>query len=469
VKRVVVVGGGLSGLAAAHEILAGAEARGLPVGLELLEAETRTGGKIGTRAAEGYRCELGPNGFLDNSPPTLGLVERLGLSARLLPSNDAARRRYLFLDGRLRALPESPPAFLRSDVVSLPGKLRIAAELIVPRRVPRPGEDETLAAFVRRRLGREALEKLIDPMASGIYAGDPENMSVASCFPKIVALERAYGGLIRGMIAKQREARRAGADRPAGGGPGGKLLSFVNGLRELVDALAARLGERVRTGAPATAVAPAPGGGCTVLAADGTARSADAVVLAVPAYAASEALAAAAPEVSDLLRRIPYPPMAVVHFGIPERDLGRPLDGFGFLVPHRERRRILGALWSSSIFDHRAPAGAALLTMMVGGALDTATPLRPDPELAGLVHEELRDTMGQLRAPAHVRITRWERAIPQYVPGHAARLAEAEERLRALPGVFLAGNAYRGIGVNDCVRAAGELAPRVLNHLSGPG
>jgi oxygen-dependent protoporphyrinogen oxidase len=357
---------------------------------------------------------------------------------------------------------------MRSDLLTLRGRLRIVGEYFVPARKEGGSDDETVASFIRRRLGDEALQKLIDPMTSGIYAGDPAAMSMASCFPRVVALEREYGGLIRGMIAKQREARARGEKRSGGAGPGGTLMSFRNGLQEMIDALTEATGSRVKTGAPVRSLSPPTEGenSYQLTFDDGARLSADAIVLAVPAYEAAAILAGSAPEASSLLGEIPYSAVSVVHCGYEAENAGRDLDGFGFLIPSRERRRILGSLWTSSIFENRAPAGKVLLTTMVGGARNRETPLLDDAPLLEVVNSELQATMGQNSPPAFSLVSRWEKGIPQYRPGHEDRLCAIEHHLESLPGLFLAGNAYRGIGFNDCVKAALLLAPRVVRHIS---
>jgi oxygen-dependent protoporphyrinogen oxidase len=466
-RRVAVIGGGLSGLTVAYKILEEAAAGGLEVDLTLWEGDPRFGGKIGTVFRDGFRCETGPNGFLDNAPQTLELADRLGLGERLLRSSDAARRRFILTGARLRQLPEKPAAFLLSDLLTLRGRLRIIGEYFVSARKDRDGEDETVASFIRRRLGEEALEKLIDPMTSGIYAGDPEGMSMASCFPRVVALEKQYGGLIRGMIAKQKEARAAGGKGPAGAGPGGTLTSFTDGLQELIDALSSSLGERARASRPTVSV-DARGGeeksSFDVTLEGGDRVPAEAVVIATPAYAAGSILGDLAPEAAGLLRSIPYSAVSVVHFGLDPVTAGHDLNGFGFLIPHSEGRKILGSLWSSSIFPNRAPDGRALVTTMIGGARDPHTPLLDDEALREVVRGELQTAMNQREAPLFSLVTRWEKGIPQYTVGHEERLLKIEKNL-SRPGLFLVGNAYRGIGVNDCVKAAQLLAPKVVRYL----
>jgi oxygen-dependent protoporphyrinogen oxidase len=469
-SRVAIVGGGLSGLATAFYILKESNRVGLKTEITLLESGPRLGGKISTVATKGFHCETGPNGFLDNAPETLDLVDLLGIEDRMVRSNDAARRRFILSGGRLHQLPEGPLAFMGSNLLSFRGRARLIGELFVPRKKKRGAskEDETVASFIRRRLGSEVLDKLIDPMVSGVYAGDPAKMSIASCFPKIVALEEEYGGLIRGMIAKQRAARSEGKEGP-GAGPGGTLMSFRHGLQELIDAMAARLGERARVSAPVASLSTYGEGSLStyeVKMEKGDPVVADAVVVAAPAYAAAGIIGGLSPETSSLLKKIPYSPLSVVHFGYDRADVKHDLNGFGFLVPSSERRRILGSLWSSSIFDERAPSRKVLMTTMVGGARSPQTARLRSGDLTSVVKAELQRTIRQSAPPDFTLITRWERAIPQYRPGHGRLLKDIDGQVERRAGLFLTGNAYRGIGVNDCVRAAIEIAPRVVAHLA---
>ncbi len=463
-RRAVVVGGGLSGLATAWLIQEDAAAAGIPLEVVLCEAGDRPGGKIGTISDGGFVCEIGPNGFLDSKPFALQLVERMGMSQSLLRSNDSARKRFIFTGGRLQQLPEDPMAFLQSEMISIRGKLRIAAEYLVPQK-KKAGADETLADFVRRRLGHEALDKLIDPMASGIFAGNPENMSLAACFPKIVYLEETYGGLLKGMLGLRKAAAARGQSGPATAGPGGALMSFNRGLAELIDGLASRLKTPPLIGAEVTTVA-ADGRGYRVSFADGRQPiSADALVLAVPAYDAAGVLSAIDPPLAASIGAIDYTTMGVVHLGYPKSSLPKPLDGFGFLIPHNEGRRILGNLWASCIFDGRAPEGHVLLTVMMGGAQDPATPLRPEEELVAIAREELQVMLGISAQPVFSRVIRWPKAIPQYHLGHLDRVTSYERRIAEHRGLFLTGNAFRGVSMHDCVAAGMQISGAVLGYL----
>jgi len=448
---IAIAGGGISGLSLAWFLLK----RDPEADIVVFESEPRLGGKIWTDKAEGFLCEGGVNGYLDNRPKTLELAGRIGLSP--LRSNDASRRRFIFSDSRLQRLPESPPAFLRSGLLSFRGRLRVMAEPFIKGDAH---EEETLAAFARRRLGREAYEKLIDPMASGIYAGNPETLSLRACFPKVYDLEKNYGGLIRGMIKLQQAKKKAGSSEKVGAGPGGTLTSFYGGMAEMVDALRKELGNRIRTGYRAVAIEKTASG-YKLFFSDGSAFETERVVLATPAYASSEILRQAEPGLARLLSGIHYPSLAVVCFGFRKERISANLDGFGFLVPSREKRQILGTLWDSSIFPNRAPEGYVLLRTMVGGARASELARDSDPNLIASVRSEIADIMGIKADPDFVRIYRHDMAIPQYTVGHLGRLSEIEAMLARFPGLYLTGNAYRGIGVNDCIENSFKLAERI--------
>lgn len=461
--RITVIGGGISGLATSFYILKEAAAAGRRVDLIVLEKEARPGGKFIARKQDGYTVEGGPNGFLDSKPHTLDLARELEMADSLLPSDNAARRRFIYSRGRLVSLPESIPAFIRSPLLSPAGKIRILREPMA-KNTP-PGTDTSLAEFGRRRLGAEVVDRILDPMVSGIFAGDPDRMSLRASFPRIAELEEQYGGLVKAMFKLGRErklAKKKGDEiRASSGpaGPGGTLTSFRDGIQELTDTLAEVLGERLKVACEIHSITGKVGS--FRIEADEEKYEADAVVLAAPAYASSVILENMAPETAKILSKIYYSPMTVVGLGYPAEKLGSLLDGFGFLIPRVEGRSILGTLWTSSIFPgYRAPDGKSLIRVMVGGARDSKTPLLADNELLSLVKAELDQTMGLAADPEFVTIFRWPKAIPLYTVGHLERLAEAEKYLP--PGVFLAGNAYRGVGINDCVRESALTAKRVL-------
>lgn len=462
--HIAVAGAGLSGLSLCHALQEKLAATGREAKITLFESEDRTGGKVQTIKDDGYLVEWGPNGFLNNKPDTLILCRKLGIDGRLLPSNDAARKRYIYAGGRLHRLPESPVSFLGSGLITWPGKLKLMSEIFV--KPAPPDTDQTLAEFAIRRLGPEALEKLIGPMASGVFGGNPDTMSLKSCFPTIHALEQNYGGLFKGMIGKMREKKKAGADpsQKAGpAGPGGVLTSFEGGLEVLTRALQDSFKGVLLTGCPVTRVEKAEGGGYVVHAGKLAAPvKANVFVSASPAFAASGFMAGVDTGISSVLDEILYAPMAVITFGTRLENIGIPLDGFGFLVGMKEKRKLLGSLWDSSIFPGRAPAGYGSLRSMVGGARDTVTPALPDGQLLDVVKKELGDIMGLRGEPEFVKLFRHEKAIPQYTVGHSVRLERLDALEKKHQGLFFAGNAFRGVGINDCVREAIAVADKVM-------
>ena len=445
--RVAVIGAGLAGLACAHRLVT---ARG-DADVVVLEASDRIGGYLRSERVDDFLCEWGPNGFLDNAPATMALVSELDLSAEIVASQDTSRRRFVFRDGALRLLPASPTAFLRADVLSLRAKLRIAAEPFAPRRPP---GDETIHAFAARRLGAEAADILVDPMVSGIFAGDARQLSLRAAFPKMWELEEEHGGLFRALIARRRKVRASGA--PVGS-PLGRLTSFASGAEALPRRLGSFLGARVRTHAPVSSLSPSDGAWTLVLATGETVR-AEHVVLAVSPGIAAGLLRPLEASIADALVRIPTAAITVVALGYEAATLGHPLDGFGFLVPRGQGVRILGALWESSVYPGRAEAGRALIRVMAGGAHDPAFISLTDDQALGLVRQDLRTTMGVTVEPRMVHIVRHPDGIPQYTVGHLDRLARIDAAIARLPGLHLAGHGYRGVGINHVIADARALA-----------
>lgn len=464
--KIIIIGGGLSGLSTAWLLAEQARLAGKSLEIRLLEQAPRFGGKIHSAHEEGFLCELGPNGFLDSKPHTLDLCTGLGIADKLHRSNDNARKRYIFTRGELHRLPENGPSFLKSKLLSWSGKLRLIAE---PFAAPAPsGVDETLAAFGRRRLGEEALRTLIAPMASGIFAGDPETMSLASCFPRIAELEREYGGLFKAMLAlakKKKKERAEGKISSSAAGPGGTLTSFKEGIQFLTDTLANRLGEQVKSGCQVVSVSY-NSNSWSVKIATGDSFDADLVIMAAPAYAAASILKQQDQPLVDLLNAIPYSSLNVICCGYTTEGLGHKLDGFGFLVPKEEKRSVLGTLWDSSMFEQRAPTGKALLRSMAGGACRPELFELSDDILLQRVRDDLEVAMGITKAPCFSRIVRHKQAIPQYLSGHGQRLAVIEEMANRYKGLFFTGNAFRGVGLNDCVASSQLTVEKVLASVS---
>jgi oxygen-dependent protoporphyrinogen oxidase len=455
-KSVVVVGGGISGLVAAWRL----ERLGLDVAV--LEAEPRAGGTIGTAREQGCLVEAGPNSALDTTPLIGRLLDDLRIAGQRIDAGATAKNRFILRGGRLLALPLSPPALVATPLFSLRAKLALLREPFVGRGAA--GAEETVAQFVRRRLGEEFLDYAINPFVAGVYAGDPERLSLRAAFPRLHEIEQRYGSLIRGQILGRRE-RECSTERSR---QSASMFSFRDGMQTLPDALASRLA-RVALSTRASALARDPQGFWTVSAegpAGLTQLRARAVVLAAPAYAACGLVRAHSPAAADALGQIVYPPVAVVASAYERASLAHALDGFGFLVPEKERRRILGALFSSTLFANRAPQGTALLTTFVGGMRQPALAQEGEDAIANSVNEELAPLLGASAAPRWTRVRRWARAIPQYTLGHLARIAELERAERALPGLHFCANYRGGISVADCIKSAHAAAERVAAQLA---
>jgi len=447
--KISIVGAGISGLATAQAILA----RKPDAEIVIFEASRRVGGKVWSEMSpEGYLCEGGVNGFLDKIPRTLELCKQAGVMP--VAADDAAKKRYVYSRGELHKLPEKPPEFFTSNLLTIPGRLRVIYETIAG---GTNNPDETLAEFGTRRLGREAFDRLIDPMASGVFAGDAGELSLKSCFPRIHEVEEEYGSLIRGLIKLQRKARREGSKNQPGPGPGGTLTSFGDGMSVLTDALAGQLGSRIRIGAAVEDISR-NGKRYLLQTSDGKEEESDLLILSAPAHAQARMLQAFNPALSGLLTDIPYPALSICCFGYRKQQVGQVLDGFGFLVPSKENRSVLGTLIDSNIFPGRAPEGSILLRSMIGGARKPELARLPDEQLIDLVRADLKDILDLNAEPDFIRIFRHEKAIPQYVVGHADRLKSIEENLQRHPGLVLTGNAFKGVSLNDCVVNAKKVA-----------
>jgi oxygen-dependent protoporphyrinogen oxidase len=467
--RVVVVGGGIAGLAAAHRLVELARDGAWPLDLVLVESTDRLGGTIRTERADGFLLEAGPDSFISEKPWALALAERIGLGPEFRRTDDRFRRTYVVSRGRLHPLPEgffllAPTRVLpvlRSRVFSWRGKLRLGMDLVLPRRGP--AGDESLGSFVRRRLGREALERVCQPLVGGIYTADPDRLSVAATLPRFLALEREHRSLILGL-------RRAARPKESAGTSGARWSLFVtlaDGMETLVHALAARLPPgAVRLGVRATAVAPA-GAGWTVALADGGRVAADGVVLAGPAPRMGTLVRDADARLARQLEGIEQASSAVLALAYPRAAIRHPLDGFGFVVPRVEKRSVMACTFSSVKYPGRAPDDSVLLRAFVGGALQAELLDREDAELARLAHEDIAALLGISGAPCLTRVWRHPDAMPQYQVGHLDRVAAIESRLEALPGLALAGGAYRGVGIADCVHSGEGAAERLASSLKG--
>ncbi|HSP99922.1 MAG TPA: protoporphyrinogen oxidase [Candidatus Dormibacteraeota bacterium] len=462
-RRVAVIGGGISGLAAAHRLVERGRESGQPLEVRLFEAGPRAGGVIRTERSDGFVIEAGPDSFLSEKPAALRLCERLGITDRLVGTREEFRRTYVVRDGCLRALPDGfllmAPTRLwplvTTPLFSWPGKLRMALDLVLPRG---SGADESLADFVTRRLGREALERVAQPLVGGIYTADPQRLGLAATMPRFLEMERSARSIILAMWRQQ----RAAAQRSAGSGARWSLfLSFDGGLQCLVDELVRHLPDStVQLERPIRALERLADGAWRL---DG-AFECDAVVVATPAHAAAALLRPLDATLGGELDAIHYASSATVTLAFRREEIPHPLDGFGFVVPHAEHRALLAGTFSNLKYPGRAPAEWLLVRAFIGGALQPELVELDDEALTAAVRRELETLIGVRAAPHLIRIARWRRAMPQYQVGHLERVARIRARAAAL-GVHLAGNGYEGVGIPDCIRSGESAAEATLADL----
>lgn len=447
------MGGGITGLAAGvwleHDH-----------GIEdvvVLESGDRAGGKVRTETDDGWVLEWGPQGFLDTVPDTLTLAASVGLGIALVPAAAQAEARYIVRGGRLRRVPSSPVAFLRSDLLPLGARLRVLGE---PFARSRPeGVDESVAEFARRRIGPVAADVLVDAMVTGVFAGDARRLSLAATFPKMAAMEDEHGSLTRALVAKMRAAKRNGRTSSGPAGPGGTLTTFRDGMENLPRALAGRLGDRLLLEAPVERIVR--DGATWVLEGSFGAARAASVLLTTPAETTARLLESLAPDAAASLGAVPTVPVTVVMLGYGSTaGFAHDLAGFGFLVPRDEPLGILGTLFCHSIFPGQAPEGHVLLRTMVGGAREPDAAALDDDAIVARVRAAHRAVLGGDPDPGRAWIARWPKAISQYEVGHPDRISRAESAARAA-GLELAGSPYRGVAVNECVRQARAAARRL--------
>jgi protoporphyrinogen/coproporphyrinogen III oxidase len=445
--RVIIVGAGISGLTSAYYL------RRAGVDVTVLERESSPGGTMRTVRDGGWLVETGPTSALETTPLFGEMFAGLGITEERLYADPASDKRYILREGRLHLLPMSPAAFFSSTLWTTSGKLRLLREPFIGR----AGREETIAEFVERRLGREFLDYAINPFVAGVYAGNPEELSVRAAFPKLYALEEKYGGLIRGMIGGARERKR----RAEKAKDRAKMFSFAEGMETFPRAIGRYLGDALRCGCGVTAVERSADGFWTASLEDGSRVRGEKLILAVPAAAASRLIRGLDSSLSSAMEGVYYPPVAEVFLGYAAGAMTRPLDGFGYLIPAKEKRQILGTIWSSSLFPGRAPAGHVALTTFVGGSRQPERATRPDAEIVASVASELESIMGVAGAPVYTKVFRWEQAIPQYNLGYldfVGRIAALEERN---PGLFLCANYRGGISVGDCVMSGEKTARRI--------
>ncbi|MBI5756223.1 MAG: protoporphyrinogen oxidase [Nitrospirae bacterium] len=481
-RKVLVIGGGISGLTVAYWLYKS----GLDV--TLLEKEDRAGGSIRTEKDSGYLIECGPNSTLDLYNEVDDLCESLDLSEEKIYGNEGAKNRYVVRDGRLRPLPMGPLQFLSTDLWTIKGKLRLMCEPFI--RKSNDSREESIAEFVIRRTGLEFLDYAIDPFVTGVFAGDPYQLSLKSCFPKMYGLEQDYGGLVKGALFGRKEK----------GEPRRKmrLFSFRDGLDILPVALCKVLGNRFVGGCNVLSVKKADSGFEIIaeaantpiplgtelnsvpetrtkipsLSGRGWVIKADAVILATPSWATAKIIHPMTEYVAAHLSQIKYVPIVIVFTGFDRKHISHKLDGFGFLIPSKEAiakgYNILGSIWSSATFPRRAPEGKAAFTNMLGGARMSDVPEHSDSELVDMTLQDLRLILGIKEKPDFVSVIRHTRAIPQYTIGHQERIDRVGKALKNIPGLYLTGNYITGISVGHCITEATKLAKSILTPNNPP-
>lgn len=477
---VAIIGGGISGLAAAHRLVEQSSPTENPPEVLLLEASSQPGGVIRTYQREGFLLEGGPDSFISEKPEALTLARRIGLASHLIETNAAHRRSFIVRKGRLRAVPEGfqllAPArfwpFITTDIFSWKGKARMALDVLLPRRADaNESSDESLAQFVRRRLGHEALARMAQPMIGGIYTADPERLSLRATVPRFLEMERREGSVIRALW-KERRRQSAEQLRATSGARYSLFLSFDGGMQMLTRELAARLPQnsiRLNTKVDSLTFDQKTRQWLIQIGSALDQREtirADAVCLALPSYTAAAILRETCEELAAELEAIPYASTATVNLAYKRTDIPHPLDGFGFVVPLIERLSILACTFSSVKFAERAPEGHALLRAFVGGALQPEIFALDEEKMVDAVGADLRALLGIKRAPLFAQVEKWPRAMAQYHLGHLERVARIREQLRRFPNLQLAGNAYGGAGLPDCIRSGEAAASEIFRELS---
>ncbi|HEV2885058.1 MAG TPA: protoporphyrinogen oxidase [Pyrinomonadaceae bacterium] len=479
-KRIVIVGGGISGLAAANRVVEVARDRRETVAVTVMEGSSRLGGSIQSETRDAFLIERGADSFLSEKPEAVSLAQRLGLEDNLIQTNKEHRRTFIVRNGRLTPVPAGfhllAPSllwpFINSGILSFAGKARMALDLLLPRK-DSTSADVSLAEFTRRRLGQEVLERIAQPMIGGIYLADPEKLSLRATMPRFLEFEHQHGSVIRGIL-KQGVHREARNEKTDGGARYSLFLSFDRGMQCLTDRLADKinasgfgsiqLNTRVTSLELIEASADEPAKWIVRNDRNET-LDADALCLALPSFISAQLLQDVDKSLADQLREIPYTSSAVVNLAYRSEHIPHALAGFGFVVPFVEKRSLIACTFSSVKFSGRAPDGCVLLRAFLGGALQPELATFEDSRLLSFVRTDLRDLLGIEREPLFADVMRWPNSMPQYHVGHLDRVERIEECVGSLPALALAGNAYRGVGIPDCIGSGETAADQLLNTL----
>jgi len=454
----VIIGGGISGLATAYYLAKGGATA------TIVEPRPRLGGVIETVQVQGCTIEAGPDSFLSAKPAALELIAELGLADQVIGSNDHLRVTFVRRDGRLTPLPDGLMMMVPTKILPLLGtglvgwrtKLRMATELL---RAPKPrAGDQSVAEFIEEHYGAEAVDYLAEPLLSGVYGGSPAALSVTSVLPRFVELANRYGSLTRGVLAERARAAKPGSHRQ----PAAPLFrTLKGGLGQMVDSIAAAIGGKIEIRRARAQSIERSGTGFRVRL-DGDWLDARCVVVACEAHAGAPLVGTVDARISELLATIPYSSSMTVALGFSAADLDRAPIGFGFLVPKKERRRLVACTWVGTKFSYRVPEGKIVARCFLGGMEDAGVLAESDDAIIAAVTEELQEIAGVSARPRFARIARWPRSMAQYSVGHAQRVEALEARVAGIPGLYLAGNAYSGIGIPDCIRMGKLAAQRIL-------
>jgi oxygen-dependent protoporphyrinogen oxidase len=458
-KKVIIIGGGISGLTTAFWLKKNG------VNIALLEKNPYAGGSIRTEHKEGYLIEYGPNSSLETTPLIEQLLGELGISSEKIYASEESKKRYILRDGKLHPLPMSPVSFIKTNLFSISAKLKLFKEPFIR---SKSNENETLADFTRRRLGDEFLDYAINPFVAGVFAGDPENLNVKTAFPKLYELEQNYGSLITGAIRSAR-ARKKSKEKSK---QSAKTFSFKNGMQTLTDALQNALKDNIILNANVKDINLTTSNGTKTKNAvsysingEMKTENADTVILAVPAYIASRLVNAYDKSLSQTLNEIYYPPVNVVFTGFRTKDIKFNLDGFGYLIPAKEDKKILGSLWNSTLFPGRAPEGYCAITSFVGGSRSPELTELNDDQLLDLTLQDLNSILGLKDEPDFAVFAKWKRAIPQYQKGYNSVIKQIDTFHEMNKNIRICSNYYKGISVSDCIKSADAAVNELLKNL----
>lgn len=475
-KKIVIIGAGISGLSTAYFLK---ENSAEDLDITIIEKKSTLGGNINTQKFDGYLVEGGPDSFLSEKPWAMALCKRIGLTEELLPTNAEHQKTYIYSKKKLHPMPEGlilmiptkvmPLAY--SSLLSIPGKIRMGLELFIPKR--KSTSDESFGHFVQRRLGKEALNKIAEPFIAGVHGGDPNKMSIKASFPKFVAMEQEDGSLIKGMIKRMANFKKMAEGKRASDNPNNNeakiritmFMSLKGGMTTLVDTLLTKIKDaKIRTETTVTDIS-ASDGGYTVAIEGEDSIKADSVVICTPAYSASTIFRSLNRSLHEKLLTIPYASTSTISMSFKRSQIKKSIDGFGFVVPKAEGKRIIGSTWSSIKWAGRAPDDELLLRCFVGGSLHEKLLEKTDEEVMTMVLEDLKSIMDIEGEPVMSRMFRYKKAMPQYTIGHEERVEGIEFELKEHQGLFLTGSAYHGIGISDTVREAESTAKKVLASL----